>query len=115
LTGEASGTQRTQRDFWAEASAVDQLADLDHVRVVLLDPILAGETAIEEAMLDVAGHFLGADEAAVEGGVVEGRPVGAAALGDRKAGAGEELEGGLLEASLGAIPASVWRFPNSLD
>jgi len=87
--------------FLGGGSAVDQFADLDDVGGVLLDPVLAGEAAVEEAMLDVAGDFLGADEAAIEGRVVEGGAVRTAALGDRKAGLGEELEGGLLEAALG--------------
>ena len=82
-------------------AAVDQLADLDDVGVVLLDPVLAGEAAVEEAILDVAGHFLGADEATVEGGVVERGAVGAAALGHGEPGPGEQLEGGLLEAAFG--------------
>ena len=40
---------------------------------VLLDPVAAGEAGVEDAVFDVAGHFLGADEHALDFGVVDVR------------------------------------------
>ena len=62
---------------------------------------MAGEATIEEAMLDITGHFLGTDEPAVEGGVIEGGAVRAAALGDGEPSPGEQLESGLFQAAFG--------------
>ena len=66
-----------------------------------MDPILPGQPAVKKPMFNIAGNLLGTDEAAIQGGVIEGGAIGAAALDDREAGAGKQLKGSLLEASLG--------------
>ena len=71
--------------------------DLD-VGAVLDDPVVPCEAAIKEALLDVAGYFLGAQEAKLKLRVIDGGPVGAAGDVDGEAGFGKKGEGGILEA-----------------
>ena len=69
------------------------------LRFVLFNPIAAGETGIEHAVFDVAGHFLRADEHALHFGIVHGREIRAAASGDVVSGAAEEIDGGRFQAT----------------
>jgi hypothetical protein len=41
---------------------VGQLGQADHLAAGLLDPVPAGDAKIEEALLDVAGDLLGAQQ-----------------------------------------------------
>ena len=61
---------------------VDEVGDGDDVGFVFLDPVAAGEAGVEDAVFDVARHFLGADEHALDFGIVDGGEIGAAAGGD---------------------------------
>ncbi len=51
---------------------------------------MAGQAAVERAVLDVARHLLGADQRTVDFRVVDGRVVAAAGVGDLVAGFGEQ-------------------------
>ena len=62
---------------------------------------IAGEAAVEAAVLDVARHFLRADEHAFDFGIVDGGVIAARADRDAPAGAGEKLDGRILQAALG--------------
>jgi hypothetical protein len=77
--------------------AEDQLRQLDDLRIVLQHPVVAGQAAVERAVLDVARHLLGADQRAVDVRVVDGRVVAAAGVGDLVAGLAEQLAGRLLQ------------------
>src|SRR5262249_23267740 len=81
--------------------AEDQLGHLDHLGVVLLDPVAPGQPAVERAILDVAGHLLGADQRAVDLRVVDGRVVTAAGEGDLVARLAEQPRRRVLEAARG--------------
>ena len=83
------------------SAAVDKFTNLDDVGGIFLDPVLPSQAAVKEAVFNIAGDLLGADEAAVEGGVVKRGAVRPAALGHREAGTGEKLEGGLFKAPFG--------------
>ena len=80
------------------SAAVDKFTNLDDVGGIFLDPVLPSQAAVKEAVFNIAGDFLGADEAAVEGRVVKRGAVRPAALGHREAGTGEKLEGSLFKA-----------------
>jgi hypothetical protein len=54
---------------------VAQLRDLDHVRVLLQDPVLAREADVEDAVVHVPSHLLGADHDAFDVRIVDGRVV----------------------------------------
>src|SRR5271165_1440920 len=82
-------------------AAVDEVADLDDVRPVLLDPVEAREAAVEEPVLDVAAHLLRADETAVQLRIVYGRPVGARIARDLPPRLREKAARGVLQAALG--------------
>ena len=79
--------------------AEDQLGHLLHLGVVLQDPVVAGQPAVERAVLDVARHLLGADQRALNFRVVDARIVAAAGEGDLVAGLGEQLRRRLLQAA----------------
>ena len=81
--------------------AEDQLGHLVDLGVVLQDPVVAGQAAVERAVLDVAGHLLGADQRAVDLRVVDAGVVAAAGEGDLVAGLAEQLAGRLLQAAGG--------------
>ena len=68
---------------------------------VLLHPVAAGEAGVENAVFDVARHFLRADQHALDFGIVDAGEVGAAAGGDLEAGAAEQIDGGVLQAAFG--------------
>ena len=80
---------------------VDEIGDGLDVGFALFDPVAAGEPGVENAVLDVARHFLRADEHAFDFGIVDGGKVRAAAGGDVEAGAAEQVDGGVLEAAFG--------------
>src|SRR5262249_36960564 len=69
--------------------------------VVFQDPVVAGQAAVERAVLDVARHLLGADERTLDLRVVDGRVVAAAGVGDLVAGLAEQLRRRLLQAARG--------------
>src|SRR5262249_14243304 len=75
------------------------LGQLDHLGVVLQHPVVAGQAAVERAVLHVARHLLGADQGAVDLRVVDVGVVAAAGEGDLVAGLGEQLRRRLLEAA----------------
>jgi hypothetical protein len=65
------------------------------------DPVFACDGAIKKALRDVAGDFLGADEAGGESGVVDVGAVASGGIGELVACAGEELYGGIFKAAFG--------------
>ena len=99
--GRGLGDGQHPAHFAEALLGVDQVGDGDDVGLVLLDPIAAGEAGVENAVFDVARHFLGADEHALDFGIVDGGEIGAAAGGDLEAGAAEEIDGGVFEAAFG--------------
>ena len=99
--GGGFGDGEDPADFAEALLGVDEVGDGDDVGLDFLDPVAAGEAGIEDAVFDVAGHFLGADEHAFDFGIVDGGEVGAAGGGDGEAGAAEEIDGGVFEAAFG--------------
>jgi hypothetical protein len=61
---------------------VEQLADLVDLRVVFHDPVVPGQTGVQQAEFHVMAHFLGADEADRDVLVVDRRHVRPVALLD---------------------------------
>src|SRR5690606_31516214 len=82
-------------------SAVLQVADDVNVGPVLGNPVLAGDAAIEEAVVDVARDLLGADQPELELGIVDAGTVGALGAVDAVTGLPEEVHRRLEEAALG--------------
>jgi hypothetical protein len=62
LIGEFSGTHSTQRAGRPRGLAEQKLADLVDLRAVLHDPVVAGDAAIQVAVLDVAADLLRANQ-----------------------------------------------------
>ena len=79
---------------------VDEVGHRVHGGLVLHDPVVAGEAAVERAVLHVARHLLGAHHHALDVRVVDGREVRALRDGDEEPGATEEVDGRVLEAPL---------------
>src|SRR5262249_31082952 len=94
-------------DFAEALFRVDEIGHaLEHARpavaeLVLLNPVLAGETRIEDAVREVARHLLRADQHAVDFRIVDRREVRARADVDVEAGAGEQLHRRVLERPFG--------------
>ena len=80
---------------------VDQIGHGDDVRIVLNHPVVSRQSGVEDAVLDIARHLLGADQHALDLGVVDRRKVRARVHVDVEPGAGEELNGGVLQRPLG--------------
>ena len=80
--------------------AEQKFADLVDVRAVFHHPIMAGDSAIQIAMLDVTADFLRADEADFHLRVVHVGDVRPAADGNVPSGFGHLLNGGVLQAAL---------------
>src|SRR5437764_14017654 len=81
--------------------AEEKLADLVHIGTILLNPIMAGNAAIEIAVLDVAADLLGADQADNELVIIDVGNVRAAADLDVPSGLGHLLNGCVLQAAFG--------------
>ncbi len=69
-----------------------------NVRFAFLDPVAAGESGVEDAVFDVARHFLGTDEHALGVGDVDGGKIRSASGGDVIAGAAEKDYRGVFQA-----------------
>ena len=80
---------------------VNQVSHFDDVGFVFQDPILAGQSGIQDAILDVARHFLRADQHALDFVIVDGGKIGARADIDFVARAAKKLQRGFLQASFG--------------
>ncbi len=78
-----------------------ELADFVHLGAVFHDPIVAGNAAVQVAVLDVAADLLRADEADHQLLVIDVGHVGTAADLDMKAGLGHFGDGRFLQAALG--------------
>ena len=72
-----------------------------HRGLVLNDPVVGGEAAVEGAVLHVARHLLGGRKQALDLRIVDGGVVRRRLHSDEKAGAAHEVEGRRLDASLG--------------
>ncbi len=88
-------------DFAEALLGVDEIGDGVDLGFVLFHPIAAGEAGVEHAVFDVAGHFLRADEHALDFGIVDAGEVGAAAGDDLESGAAEQIDGGVFETAFG--------------
>ena len=75
--------------------------DAGDVEAALDNPVDAGESRVEHAVIDVAGHLLGANQHALDLGIVDRWKVGAAVGVDVPAGAFEQSDGRILQAALG--------------
>ena len=67
--------------------------------LVLGDPVLAGEAGVEDAVGDVARHFLGADQHAFDLGIVDRREIRSRIDAQDVARALEQLDGRVLQRS----------------
>ena len=56
---------------------IDEFGEFVHVGAGFDDPIVAGNAGVERAGLDVAGHFLCANEQAFDFGIVDGGNIAA--------------------------------------
>ena len=101
VEGGGFGHRQHPAHFAEALLGVDQVGDGDDVGLVLLDPVAAGEAGVEDAVFDVARHFLRADEHALDFGIVDGGEIGAAAGGDLESGAAEQIDGGVFQAAFG--------------
>ena len=70
-----------------------------HVGSCFQDPVVSGDTGIEDAIFDVSSHFLGSDEHAFYFRIVDGWEIGAGGEFDVVSSAAEESCGGFLETS----------------
>ena len=68
---------------------------------VLDDPVVAGDAAIQKAMLDIAADLLRADEPDVQFLIIHIRNIGTAAHGNVIARLRHLLDGGFLQAAFG--------------
>ena len=101
----------------ASLLGVGKRSDAGDIEAALDHPVDAGEAGVEYAVIDVARHLLGADEHALDFGIVDGGKVGAAVGVDVPAGPFEKSDGGILQAAFGdaeselighGIPLSDW-------
>ena len=76
--------------FQGSRLAVYEVADFDDIAGIFENPVVAGESAIKEALFDVPAYLLGADETAVEFGVVDRGLVGTGTFGDSPARLGKK-------------------------
>ena len=76
-----------------------QLADLDDVGPGLQHPVVAGNSGIEDTLLDVPGHLLSADQQAFNFTIINRRVVGTRREGNLVAGAAKQLRRRLLKAA----------------
>ena len=79
----------------------DQLRHLVDVGVVFHDPVVAGQPGVQHAVLDVARHFLGADQEALQLVVVDAGIIAPRVEGDFVARAAKQFTGRLLQAARG--------------
>jgi hypothetical protein len=70
---------------------------------------MAGQAAVEEAVLDVTAHLLRAHEPPVELRIIDRGAVATGAGRDLPAGLGEKVLGGFFEAALGQPEHQEWR------
>ena len=91
------------RMLWTvEASPRSDLEfNLDHIRLIFKDPIMAGQPAIEITVVYISTDFLGSDQPTVEIGIIDHGSVGARTHRDFEACLRKECAGGLFKASLG--------------
>ena len=68
-----------------------------HVRAVFLDPVVAGDAAIQIAVFDVAADLLCPNQSNLQLVIVHVRDVGTGADGNVVSGLGHFFDGGLLE------------------
>src|SRR5581483_11695999 len=77
-----------------------ELPHFMHFRIVLLNPIVTGDAAIQVAMLYVTADFLRADQADLQFLIIHVRNVRTAADLDIESGLGHLFDGGFLETAL---------------
>lgn len=78
----------------------------DHVEAALQHPVEPGESSVEGAVLDVAGHLLGADQQALDLWLAGPRNVGALAQVDLKARPSQHVQSRSPKPSHPACPAA---------
>ena len=72
-----------------------------HAGAALAGPVDPRDPGVENALADVAGHFLRSDQDALDLGVIDVRVVGPVRNPEAEARLGEEALGRLLQAALG--------------
>ncbi len=82
-----------------------EFADFMDLRAVLLNPVVAGDAAVQIAMLDVAADFLRPNHSDFQFFIVHVGNVGAAADGNVEAGLAHLFDGGILQTALGQSEA----------
>ena len=88
---------------------VNQVRDRHDVRLVLCDPVETGEAGVDGSVLNVTGHFLGANQETIDFGIGGGGEIGAAIGVGGKPGAGEQLQRCFLQAAFGNADAEFHR------
>jgi len=97
LNGGVVGNAEDPADGFAADFGEHQFADFMDIGFVFEDPVVAGDPGIENALLNIAGHFLSADEEALDFDIVDFGVVGAGGELDVVTGFAEEFTGGFLE------------------
>jgi len=95
------GDSQHPADFPEALLGIDEVGDGHDGSFVFLDPIAAGEPGIENPVVYIASHFLGANEHALDLGIVDAGEIGTAAGGDGETGAAEQVDGGVFQAAFG--------------
>ena len=109
LEGGIFGGGEDPSDFAAAALGVDQIADGGNFQTAFDDPIETGEAGVDRTVLNVAGHFLCADQETVNLGIGGSGKIGAAVGVGGQSGACEELQSCFLQTAFGDADAEFHR------
>ena len=95
------GNREHPAHFAEALLGVDQIGDGFDVGAYFGHPVETGQPGVENAVFDIAGHLLGADEHAFHLGIVDGGEVRARTGADVETGAAEQIDRGVFKTSLG--------------
>ena len=63
--------QRIASDF-----SINEFRNFHNIRIVFTDPVISGQSAVENAFFDIAGHFLSTDQHAFDFRIIDRREIG---------------------------------------
>ena len=97
----AFGNREDPAERVASDFAVHEFCNFQNIGTVFADPVVSGKTAIENAFLHIAGHFLSTDQHAFDFRVVNGGEIRAGIDFDLISGLGEHIGRRLFQTSFG--------------